>query len=347
MTERDRAAVDVDLAPRRCRASASSCSVTEANASLISHRSISSARQPGLLEGLAGRLGGGARQVGEVVGDLRLGDDRRERRSCRCACAHSSLASTSAPPPSLTPGRVPGGVRAVLADRSPGSFASVSSVVSRRGASSTSTTVSPLRPLIVTGTISSARRPSSVASIASWCERSAQRSMSARVSSELGGDLARLARPCGLPANGFVQPVVDHRVDRLAVAHPVAEAGLLEQVGRVRHRLHAAADADLDVAGADRRVEQPDGAHPRGAHLVDRLRGDLLRDPGLDLRLAGRDLALAGLEHLAHDDVLDLLGRDLGALERGLDRGAAELGRVDASPARRRACRSACGRPRE
>ena len=57
--------------------------------------------------------------------------------------------------------------------------------------------------------------------------------------------------------------------------------------------------------------------------------GDLLRDPGLDLRLARGDLALAGLEHLAHHDVLDLLGRDLGALERGPDRDAAELGRVE------------------
>ena len=51
--------------------------------------------------------------------------------------------------------------------------------------------------------------------------------------------------------------------------------------------------------------------------------------PRLDLRLARRDLALAGLEHLAHDHVLDLLGLDVGALERGLDRDAAELGGVE------------------
>ena len=69
----------------------------------------------------------------------------------------------------------------------------------------------------------------------------------------------------------------------------------------------------------------PDGAHARGAHLVDRLRGDLLRDPGLDLRLARGDLPLPGLQHRAHDDVLDLLGRDVGALERRLDGDAAEL----------------------
>ena len=56
---------------------------------------------------------------------------------------------------------------------------------------------------------------------------------------------------------------------------------------------------------------------------------DLLRDAGLDLRLARGDLALAGLQHLAHHDVLDLLGLDPGALQRGLDRDAAELGRVE------------------
>ena len=41
----------------------------------------------------------------------------------------------------------------------------------------------------------------------------------------------------------------------------------------------------------------------------------------------------AGLEHLAHHDVLDLLGLDVGALERGLDRDAAELGRLQGGEA--------------
>jgi hypothetical protein len=80
---------------------------------------------------------------------------------------------------------------------------------------------------------------------------------------------------------------------------------------------------------ADRRVEDADRAHARGADLVDGLRGDLLGDAGLDLRLARRDLALTGLEHLAHDDVLDLLGLDVRALERALDRGPAELRGVE------------------
>ena len=62
-----------------------------------------------------------------------------------------------APAPSLTPGALP----AVWVASSPPiafSFASVSSGVSGRIASSVSTIVSPLRLLTVTGTISSARR---------------------------------------------------------------------------------------------------------------------------------------------------------------------------------------------
>src|SRR4029079_19517931 len=76
-------------------------------------------------------------------------------------------------------------------------------------------------------------------------------------------------------------------------------------------------------------VGDPDRAHSRGTDLVDGLRRDLLRDPTLDLRLARGDLALAGLEDLAEDDLFDLLGVDRGALEGGCDRVAAEVGGVE------------------
>ena len=128
---------------------------------------------------------------------------------------------------------------------------------------------------------------------------------------ELGRNLGRLVRHV-LAAERVRQPVVDHGVERLRVAHPVAEASVLQQVRGVRHRLHAARDADVHVTRPDR--------------LVDRLRRDLLRDPALDLRLPRRDLALARLQHLAHDHVLDLVRRYLGAFEGGLD-GLASEGR--------------------
>ena len=96
--------------------------------------------------------------------------------------------------------------------------------------------------------------------------------------------------------------------------------------------------------GADGLVDEADRAHARGADLVDGLRGDLLRDPGLDLGLARGDLPLAGLQHLAVDDALDLIGLDLGALERLGDRGAAEIGGVEGARARRPSSRRGCGR---
>ena len=103
--------------------------------------------------------------------------------------------------------------------------------------------------------------------------------------------------------------------------------------GRLAHRLHAAGDADVEVAGADRLVGEPDRAHARGADLVHGLRGHLLGDAGLDLGLARGDLSLAGLQHLAVDDALDLVGRDLGPIQGLGDRGAAQLGRVEGSEA--------------
>ena len=51
------------------------------------------------------------------------------------------------------------------------------------------------------------------------------------------------------------------------------------------------------------------------------------------LRLARGDHALPGLQHRAHHDVLDLLRRDLRALERGGDRDPAELGGVSEASA--------------
>ncbi len=91
-----------------------------------------------------------------------------------------------------------------------------------------------------------------------------------------------------------------------------------------------AGDAVLQVSGAHGGVDQADRADPRCAHLVDRLGGDLLGDAALDLGLAGRDLALARLQHLTHHDLLDLLGIHLRALQRGGDRRASEVGRVKA-----------------
>src|SRR5690606_35944788 len=53
-------------------------------------------------------------------------------------------------------------------------------------------------------------------------------------------------------------------------------------------------------------------------------------DAGVDRRLPGGDLSGAGLEHLAHEHVVDLVGGDTGAFERSLDREATQVGGLEA-----------------
>ena len=139
------------------------------------------------------------------------------------------------------------------------------------------------------------------------------------------------------------EAVVDHRVDEIAVAHPVAAARAGKEIRRLRHRLHAAGDDDFGVTVLNHLVGEVDRVDAREAHLVDRHRGDGHRDAGLDRGLTRGDLTLTPLQDLAHEDVVDLFGVDAGAFERGLDRDAAELHRTHAGE---RARQLADGSPR-
>src|SRR5262249_23020434 len=96
-------------------------------------------------------------------------------------------------------------------------------------------------------------------------------------------------------------------------------------VRRLAHALLAADHHDRGVAVADRLPAEGDGTQARAAELVDAERGLLDRNAGIDRGLAGRVLALTGTQDLAHDDFVDFLGLDLGAIERALDRGLAEI----------------------
>ena len=127
---------------------------------------------------------------------------------------------------------------------------------------------------------------------------------------------------------GRRQPVVDHQVDQRAVAELVAEPRLRQRVRRVRHRLHPPRDDHGVVAGADHLVRDLDRPDARRADLVDRVRRQRDRQAGADRRLPRRSLAGPALQHLADDRVLDLVVLDLDAVERGADRDRAELGRL-------------------
>src|SRR5215207_2109550 len=139
----------------------------------------------------------------------------------------------------------------------------------------------------------------------------------------LRGDvLGRVAHVVAV--EGVHQAVLQHRVDEPEVAHLGAGAHV-GGVRRLAHRLHAAGDDDVGIAVGDLLHADGDGAQPRAAELVQAPGGLLLRDAGVHRRLAGRVLALAGGEHLAEDDLVDLRTLDLGARHGRLDRRLAEV----------------------
>ena len=120
------------------------------------------------------------------------------------------------------------------------------------------------------------------------------------------------------------QAVAQHRVDEFEVAHFDAGAQIGAVLG-LRHALLAAGDDDLGVAVGDLLQAERDGAQARAANLIEAAGGLLLRHAGLHRRLASRILALPRRQHLTEDDLVDVGGIDLGALERRLDGGRAKL----------------------
>jgi hypothetical protein len=79
------------------------------------------------------------------------------------------------------------------------------------------------------------------------------------------------------------------------------------------------------ISASPHLVGQVDGVQPRQAHLVHRGGRDAQGDAALDRRLAGGDLAGAGQDHLAHEDVVDLVAGEAGPLQGGGDGEAAQL----------------------
>ena len=203
------------------------------------------------------------------------------------------------------------------------SFDNTSTVVPCFGCSSVSTTVSPRRVAILTGTISSLNRPS-------FCAASALDLRGRRkVVLLIAGDLPALRNILGgvahvVAVERIPQPVADHRVDEFGIAHLDAVAQM-DAVRRLAHALLPAGDDDLGIAVADRLITERHGAQPRAAKLIDAIGGDFEGHPRRDRRLPSRVLPLAGGEDLAHDDLRHLLRLDMRAAQRLDDRDLAEL----------------------
>ena len=142
------------------------------------------------------------------------------------------------------------------------------------------------------------------------------------------------------------QPVGDGRVDELAVAEPVAEARLRQQVRRLVHRLHAARDDDLGVARADLGGGEHDRLQARAADAVDRRRAGRVGQSGARAPPGApapgrRPPGAPGPSGPRRSGVARAVpDRSTAAA----DRDATELDCRARRPAPRRTCRSASGR---
>ena len=111
------------------------------------------------------------------------------------------------------------------------------------------------------------------------------------------------------------------------VAEARAEAVRARVVRQPAHVLGAAGDDDLRVAGLDEPRRSVDRLEAAATEAVERERGRLDRYPRLD-RGVSRDVGvLRDLPDAAHQDVIDLVGLDPRALDRGFDRNRAKFSR--------------------
>ena len=107
---------------------------------------------------------------------------------------------------------------------------------------------------------------------------------------------------------GVPQAIVDHNVNNLAVVHPVTEAGIGQSIGRKAHVLHTAYYHNVRIAGGDHVRSKVDALETAAANVVDGQRGHALGQTGLYGGLTGGALAKTGLQHVAHQHFVHVLG---------------------------------------
>ena len=137
--------------------------------------------------------------------------------------------------------------------------------------------------------------------------------------------------------------VLDHDVNKLAIVHSVAKARLGHRIGRSAHVLHAANDHHVRFACLNHRSSHVDDLQAGTAYVVDGECGNLHRNAGFHGRLAGRTLAEAGLQDVAHQHFIHILGLNARAADGFLDHDCAKLnsGRIRQRTAKFAQCRAA------
>ena len=121
------------------------------------------------------------------------------------------------------------------------------------------------------------------------------------------------------------QAVLNHGVDQLLVAHASAPAGVHGSVGSSAHVFGTAADNDVGIAGQDGASAFDDGFHTGTANHTDGVSGNGIGDASLDGDLACDVLALSSGQDAAEHQLVNILGSDVGALQRFLNDDSAHL----------------------
>ncbi len=140
---------------------------------------------------------------------------------------------------------------------------------------------------------------------------------------ELGCDLASLSRH----RHGKVlipEPVVNHCIDKRSVTEAIAVTRVAQQIGCVRHRLHAAGRDDGVRSCVNRTHRVDDREQARRTDFVDGIGGHRFGESRFEDDLARGILPDAGLQDFAERYVLDLRRIDLGALDRAGERDRTE-----------------------
>ena len=121
------------------------------------------------------------------------------------------------------------------------------------------------------------------------------------------------------------QRVVNHRVNKCAVAHTVAVTALRKRIRCAGHILHTTRDDDVGFTAGNQRRREVNALQTGTAEVVEGRGRNLDRDARMDCGLTRDVLSLGGLQNAAHKDLVDLLGLDTRAVERLLDDNCTEL----------------------
>lgn len=121
------------------------------------------------------------------------------------------------------------------------------------------------------------------------------------------------------------QAILQHTINERLIAELGAVSKSLQIMWGVRHALCSASDDHIRLAGQNGRGSQGHGLDGRRADLVNRRCLSGLGKTSEDCALSGRILTQVGLENIAKEYLLHVLGLNAGSLHCSLDCGGAKL----------------------